>query len=199
MLARHSKGQGTMNGITRRMMMGAGAALAASGTGAFAATGPATAWSFSFPSLDGGTLDFGASRGRVLLVVNTASFCGYTYQYEGLEKLHRDVGPRGLTVIGIPSQDFGQESADNHTVKTFCDATFGVEFPMTSIMHVRGPGANPFHAWVRQVRAWEPQWNFNKVLIGRDGLIKATYGAPVEPGAPALMTPLEAELNRPTA
>ncbi len=184
-----------MTGMTRRMALATAAALAATA----AAPAPKAAWDFSFPSLDGGTLDFAALRGRVLLVVNTASFCGFTYQYEGLEKLHRDISPRGLTVIGIPSQDFNQESASNAAVKEFCDATFGVQFPMTEIMHVRGPAANPFHAWVKQVANWEPAWNFNKVLIGRDGLIKGTYGSGVEPGAAALMTPLTAELGRPTA
>ena len=103
--------------------------------------------------------------------MNTASFCGYTYQYEGLEKLHEAGSPRGLTVIGVPSQDFNQESADNKTVKTFCEATFGVEFPMAGIAHVRGADAAPFYAWVREQRRWEPNWNFNKVLIGRDGHI----------------------------
>ncbi len=185
-----------MAGITRRMVLGTGAALAGMGAAPGAAD---SAFGFSFPSLDGGTLDFGTLRGRVLLVVNTASFCGFTYQYEGLEKLHRELTPRGLTVIGIPSQDFNQESASNAAVKSFCDATFGVEFPMTEIMHVRGPAANPFHAWVRQARNWEPEWNFNKVLIGRDGQIKATFRSGTEPGSPALMTPLDAELNRPTA
>ena len=75
----------------------------------------------------------------MLLVANTASFCGYTYQYDGLEKLHQAAAPRGLTVIGVPSRDFNQESADNTTVKTFCETKFGVEFPMTGISHVRGP------------------------------------------------------------
>ncbi|HEY4172279.1 MAG TPA: glutathione peroxidase, partial [Rhodopila sp.] len=79
------------------------------------------AWAFSFPSIDGGTLDLNAFRGRVLLVTNTASFCGYTYQYDGLEKLHTAKSAAGLTVIGVPSQDFNQESPDNATVKTFCE------------------------------------------------------------------------------
>jgi glutathione peroxidase len=181
--------------ITRRAILGATLAVATTGK-ASAAT---TAWDFRFPSLDGGDLDFATFRGRVLLVVNTASFCGFTYQYAGLEKLHHDVSPRGLTVIGIPSQDFNQESATNEAVKTFCDATFGVQFPMTGIAHVRGPAANPFHAWVREIRQWEPDWNFNKVLIGRDGQIKATYRSMVEPGGPTLMPAIEAELNRPSA
>ena len=111
------------------------------------------AWDFGFPSIEEGRLDFAAFKGRVLLVTNTASFCGYTYQYEGLEKLHKAASPRGLTVIGVPSQDFNQESADNKTVKTFCETTFGVEFPMAGIAHVRGSEAAPFYAWVRETEA----------------------------------------------
>jgi glutathione peroxidase len=112
---------------TRRLVL-----VAAIG-GCMAANRETLAWDFGFPSIDEGRLEFSAFRGRVLLVANTASFCGYTYQYEGLETLHRTASARGLTVIGVPSQDFNQESADNKTVKTFCDATFGVEFPMAGI------------------------------------------------------------------
>lgn len=177
--------------LPRRTILGA--ALA---TGLAAAPDDsATAWRFRFPSLDGGTLDFASFRGKVLLVVNTASFCGFTYQYEALEKLHRDLGPRGLVVIGVPSQDFNQESDDNATVKQFCELTYGVEFPMVEISHVRGGQAMPFYAWVRQVRDWQPDWNFNKVLIGRDGLIKSTYRSAAEPRSPALLGAIEAELS----
>jgi glutathione peroxidase len=179
-----------MTPITRRSLLGA--ALVA---GVAAAPEPdGTAWDFKFASLDGGTLDFGAFRGHVLLVANTASFCGFTYQYEGLEKLQRDLSSRGLVVIGVPSQDFGQESAENGKVKEFCELTYGVEFPMTEIAHVRGEEAMPFYAWVRRVRNWQPAWNFSKVLIGRDGRIKGTYGSKVEPTSPELLQAIEAEL-----
>ncbi len=182
--------------IKRRTLLGA---ALASGVAAAPADAPAedAIWNFSFPSLDGGPLDFGAFRGRVLLVANTASFCGYTYQYEALEKLHRDLGPRGMTVIGVPSQDFNQESDSNAAVKQFCELTYGVEFPMTEISHVRGPAAMPFYAWVRRMRGWEPDWNFNKVLIGRDGAIKGAYRSGVEPGSKTLTEAIEAELVRP--
>lgn len=183
-----------MTPIPRRTLL---ATALAAGTAA-APADPTTAWTFKFPSLDGGMLDFGALRGRVLLVANTASFCGFTYQYEGLEKLQRDLSPRGLAVIGVPSQDFGQESDANGTVKAFCELTYGVEFPMTEIAHVRGPDAMPFYAWVRRERDWQPDWNFNKVLIGRDGRIMATYRSATEPSSPELLQAIEAELARPT-
>ena len=139
------------------------------------------AWNFSFPGIDGRQLDFGAFQGRVLVVANTASFCGYTYQYEGLEKLHRAEAGRGLTVVGIPSRDFNQESPDNGSVKAFCEANFGVDFPLSGIAHVRGAQAAPFYAWVRGETGWEPNWNFNKVLIGRDGRVAGTFGSGDEP------------------
>ena len=175
---------------TRRMVL-----AAAIGVG-MAADKDILAWDFGFPAIEGGRLDFSPLKGRVLLVTNTASFCGYTYQYEGLEKLHKAAEPRGLTVVGVPSQDFNQESADNKTVKTFCDATFGVEFPMAGIAHVRGAQAAPFYAWVRAQRNWEPAWNFNKVLIARDGHIAGTFGSGDEPGGAKLSQAIEAELTK---
>jgi glutathione peroxidase len=175
---------------TRRMML-----AAAMGVG-MAANNETLAWDFEFSSIDEGRLNLAAFKGRVLLVTNTASFCGYTYQYEGLEKLHATASPRGLTVIGVPSRDFNQESADNKTVKTFCESTFGVEFPMTGIVHVRGPQAVPFYAWVREQKNWEPSWNFNKVLIGRDGHIGGLFGAGDEPDGPKLSQAIAAELSK---
>lgn len=178
-----------MTELPRRTLLAAAVA-----SGLAAAPDDATAWRFRFPSLDGGTLDFAAFRGKVMLVVNTASFCGFTYQYEALEKLYRDLGPRGLVVVGIPSQDFNQESDSNAEVKQFCELTYGVEFPMVEISHVRGEAAMPFYAWVHEQRDWQPNWNFNKVLIGRDGLIKATYRSTAEPRSPELTRAMEAEL-----
>jgi glutathione peroxidase len=176
---------------TRRIVL-----IAALGVG-MAGDKERLAWDFVFPSIDEGTLDFAQFRGRVLLVVNTASFCGYTYQYEGLERLQKKDSQRGLTVIGVPSQDFNQESADNKTVKTFCESTFGVEFPLAGIAHVRGAGAAPFYGWVREQRQWEPSWNFNKVLIGRDGRIAGTFGAGDEPQGAKLTQAIETEIAKP--
>ncbi len=152
------------------------------------------AWSFGFPSIEGGRLDFAALKGRVLLVTNTASFCGYTYQYEAMEKLHTARQAEGLTVIGVPSQDFNQESAENATVKTFCETRFGIDFPLAGVSHVKGPQAAPFYAWVKQMRGWVPSWNFNKVLIGRDGRIAATFGSGDEPDGPAITEAIAAAL-----
>jgi glutathione peroxidase len=173
------------------------AVLAAAG--GFFMTGAAedeTAWSFSFPGIEGGTLTFADYKGRVLLVANTASFCGYTYQYDGLQKLHETKSAAGLTVVGVPSQDFNQESADNGTVKTFCETRFGIDFPLAAVSHVLGPKAAPFYAWVKAQRNWQPSWNFNKVLVGRDGRIIATFDSGDEPDGPAISKALAAALER---
>jgi glutathione peroxidase len=154
------------------------------------------AWDFDFPSIDGGTLAFSDFKGRVLLVANTASFCGYTYQYEGLEKLHAAKSAAGLTVVGVPSQDFNQESADNATVKTFCETRFDIDFPLTAISHVRGAQAAPFYVWVSGQKQWQPSWNFNKVLIGRDGHVAGVFGSGDEPDGGVLARAIDAELAR---
>jgi glutathione peroxidase len=154
------------------------------------------AWAFGFPSIDGGTVNLADFKGRVLLVTNTASFCGYTYQYDGLKKLHAAKSPAGLTVIGVPSQDFNQESADNATVKTFCETRFDIDFPLTGISHVRGARAAPFYSWVDAQKQWQPAWNFNKVLVGRDGRIAGTFGSGDEPDGPALTRAIDTELAR---
>ena len=154
------------------------------------------AWAFQFPSIEGGNLNLADLKGRVLLVANTASFCGYTYQYEGLEKLHATKSAAGLTVIGVPSRDFNQEYADNATVKTFCETRFDIGFPLTQISHVTGGHAEPFYAWVKAQRHWQPEWNFNKVLIGRDGRIAGTFGSGEEPDGPTLLGAIDLELAR---
>ena len=160
-------------GVTRRMALAAAGALAAGG----AAPDSGRAWQFKMPSIDDGTLDFAEFRGKVLLVVNTASYCGYTPQYKQLESLHRDLSPRGFAVVGIPSQDFGQEKASNAEVAQFCELTYGVDFPMAGLSHVTGGTAAPFYRWVRAQTRWEPKWNFYKVLVGRDGAIAGTYSS----------------------
>lgn len=177
--------------ITRRSVVLGASALALAAT-----PEAANAWRFEFPSIDEGTLRFADFRGKVLLVVNTASFCSYTPQYRQLEALHRDLGPKGFVVIGVPSQDFGQEKGSNAEVKAFCELTYGVEFPMAGLSKVHGTDAAPFYRWVRDQRRWEPQWNFFKVLIGRDGAIAGTFSASDLPDRGPLRSALDAALSR---
>ena len=180
--------------VSRRLLL---AALLAPSTLAGATTMEQLAWSFTFPDIEGGTLDLAAHRGKVLLVVNTASFCGYTGQYDGLQTLHEARAKDGLVVVGIPSQDFNQESATEAEVKRFCETRFGIDFPMTAILKVRGPEAHPFYRWVRNARGWEPGWNFNKVLVGRDGRVAGVFGAADAPGGSRLSAAIAAALAAP--
>ena len=119
--------------------------------------------------------------GRVLLVVNTASYCGYTPQYEGLEKLHARYASRGFSVLGFPSNDFNQEPKDNKTIAAFCFNTYGVKFPMFAKTSVTGPAANPLFSEISRAAGQPPKWNFSKYLIDRDGRVVANFPSEVEP------------------
>lgn len=132
--------------------------------------------------------------GKVVLVVNTASYCGYTKQYEGLEKLNAKYGPRGLVVLGFPSNDFKQESANAKEIADLCYNTYGVKFPMFSTTVVTGPNANPLHASLAKLTGKEPKWNFTKYLIGRDGKVIEHFPSKVAPEDPALVSKIEAAL-----
>jgi glutathione peroxidase len=132
--------------------------------------------------------------GKVLLVVNTASYCGFTPQYEGLEKLHARYRERGLVVLGFPSNDFAQEKSSNKEIADFCENTFGVKFPMFGKSAVRGNDANPLFKQLAAQTGKSPGWNFNKYLIGRDGKVLAHYGSSTRPDDPALVRLLEQQL-----
>ncbi|WP_332826069.1 glutathione peroxidase [Ramlibacter sp.] len=133
-------------------------------------------------------------RGKVLLVVNTASFCGFTPQYEGLEKLHARYKDRGLVVLGFPSNDFAQEASTNKEIADFCENTFGVKFPMFGKTAVRGSDANPLFRELAAQTGRAPLWNFHKYLIGRDGKAVASYTSLTKPDDAALLKTLEQQL-----
>ncbi|MCA1245411.1 glutathione peroxidase [Massilia sp. MS-15] len=133
--------------------------------------------------------------GKVVLVVNTASYCGFTKQYEGLEKLYAKYGGRGLVVLGFPSNDFGkQEPGSAKEIADFCFNTYGVKFPMFAKSSVTGPEANPLHASLAQATGQAPKWNFTKYLIGRDGKVLAHFPSKVTPEDPALVGRIEQAL-----
>jgi glutathione peroxidase len=150
---------------------------------------------YIFPSIDGGTIDLDDYRGQPVLVVNTASMCGFTPQYDDLQVLYDTYKDRGLVVLAVPSDDFAQELAENDEVKTFCAVNFGLTIPMTTITPVTGGGAHPFYAMLRETYGFEPGWNFNKVLIGPDGGLIDTWGSVTNPTATAITRPIEALLN----
>ncbi len=133
-------------------------------------------------------------RGKTLLVVNTASYCGFTDQYKDLEALYQQYQSRGLVVLGFPSNDFSQEPGSNQAVAEFCSNTYSVKFPMFGKSHVRGANANPlFKALARQAEA--PSWNFHKYLIGPDGRLVRSYASAVSPLSRAVRADIEGLLN----
>jgi glutathione peroxidase len=135
--------------------------------------------------------------GRVVLVVNTASYCGYTYQYERLEALYAKYRDKGLTVLGFPSNDFEQEPGNSKQIADFCYNTYGVKFPMFSKTAVVGPGASPLYTWLTEQTKQPPKWNFHKYLLDRSGRVAAVYPSKVEPGDPALTKRIDALLAEP--
>lgn len=132
--------------------------------------------------------------GKVVLVVNTASYCGFTKQYEGLEKLYAKYSPRGLVVLGFPSNDFKQESASAKEIADLCYNTYGVKFPMFAPTAVSGAAANPLHAALAKQTGKEPKWNFAKYLIGRDGKVIEHFPSKVTPEDPQLVGKVEQAL-----
>ena len=161
--------------------------------GAPALAQTADAFGFDFEAIEGGALPLSQFRGRVMLVVNTASFCGFTPQYAALQKLHERHEARGLTVIGVPSTDFNQESTDARRVREFCDAMFGITFPITAINRVRGANAHPFFAWAAR-EAGPVRWNFHKYLVSRDGRRVQGFSTQTTPDSPAMTRAVEAAL-----
>jgi glutathione peroxidase len=133
--------------------------------------------------------------GKVLLVVNTASYCGYTPQYQGLEDLYAKYRGRGLVVLGFPSNDFEQEKASNKEIAEFCENTFGVKFPMFGASSVRGARANALFRQLAARTGKEPQWNFNKYLVARDGSVVGYFPSEVTPGDPQFVRRIEALLG----
>jgi glutathione peroxidase len=133
--------------------------------------------------------------GKVVLVVNTASYCGFTNQYEGLEKMYAKYGKQGLVVLGFPSNDFGkQEPGNSKEIADFCYNTYGVKFPMFSKSSVTGAAANPLHASLIKQTGKEPKWNFTKYLIGRDGKVLEYFPSKVTPEDKQMVTKIEQAL-----
>jgi glutathione peroxidase len=142
-----------------------------------------TAYAFSFPALDGGDLRLAEYTGRPLVIVNTASLCGYTPQYAGLQQLWTEFEGRGLMMIGVPSNDFGgQEPGGPTEIAETAQHQYGVTFPIAAKTVVKGPNAHPFYRWAAEARPRDvPHWNFHKYLIGRDGYIAEVFPETVEP------------------
>jgi len=180
--------------------------LTISGAGALAALGPhraqatamsrVTAYAFTFKGLDGAEIPLASYAGHPILLVNTASLCGYTPQYTGLQALWTRYRAQGLLVLGVPSNDFGgQEPGGAREIIKTAHEEYHVSFPLTEKVAVKGADAHPFYKWAAAARPLEaPRWNFHKYLIGRDGRLKAAFTSAVEPNDPRLIVAVEQEL-----
>ena len=128
---------------------------------------------------------------QVVLVVNVASRCGYTYQYSSLQKLYEDYKDNGFVVLGVPSRDFMREYSDEGDVAEFCSTEYGVDFPMFATSKVRGTKANPLYKKLIAQSGVSPSWNFNKYLVSREGKVISTFGSRVKPDSPELISKIE--------
>lgn len=156
-----------------------------------------TAYDFTLTTLDGKPLPLAQFKGKLMLVVNTASQCGYTPQYEGLEALWQKYKDRDVVVIGVPSNDFGaQEPGTADEIAQFCKLNYGVSFPMAAKAVVKGAKADPFYQWAGKQAGPEgqPKWNFHKYLIGKDGRFLGWFSTQAQPDGPKITAAIEQAL-----
>jgi glutathione peroxidase len=154
---------------------------------------------FEFTAINGKPMPLSQYSGKVLLVVNTASECGFTPQYEGLQALWQKYREQGLVVIGVPSNDFGgQEPGNAEQIQGFCKGQYGVTFPLTEKYPVKGVAAHPFYKWAESIAGKKntPMWNFHKYLIGRDGRLLAWFPTATAPGSKLVTQAIESELAK---
>lgn len=187
-------------GFRKRSMLFALMTLIA---GPAAAADPATsAHDFSFTAIEGGALPLAQYRGKVVLLVNTASQCGFTPQYADLQEVWERYRERGLVVLGVPSNDFGgQEPGSEAEIKQFCEVNFNVDFPLTTKEHVVGDDAHPFYRWAAESLGFaaKPRWNFHKYLIGPEGELADWFSTTTAPTAPKVTRAIEAQLAKAAA
>ena len=154
----------------------------------------ASAHDFNFTTIDGKPLPMKSYAGKVVLVVNVASFCGFTPQYKELQKLHESYGPKGLVVLGVPSNDFGaQEPKTEPEIAKFCETNYGVTFPMTAKQKVVGADAHGLYQWISGEggEAVAPKWNFHKYLIDKTGKLVGSWPSRVSPTSPEITSQID--------
>ena len=162
-----------------------------------AAALPTSFYGFKTTTLEGKPADLSSYKGKVVLVVNTASQCGLTKQYTGLEKLHEDLSGKGFSVLGFPSNDFGgQEPGTPAEIRDFCDTKYHVTFPLFSKVQTKaGEGQSPIYTWLQDQTNQLPRWNFGKYLIGKDGKVVQVFDSKIEPEDPALRSAIDKALG----
>ena len=149
-----------------------------------------------FPSIEGGTIDTEQWKGKPYLVINTASRCGFTKQYAGLQDLYNKYRLKGFGMVVVPSNDFNQELDTDAEVKSFCEINYGINMPMSETMSVRGREAHQFFKDVKAHSGFAPKWNFNKILVSGDGKVVNTWGALTRPMAAKITKAIENELSK---
>ena len=152
------------------------------------------AYDFNFKDIDGSNLSLSEYKGKVIIVVNVASQCGFTKQYEDMQKIWDKYQSKGIVMIGVPSNDFGkQEPGSNEDIKNFCAAKFGISFPMTEKVSVKGSEAHPFYIWAKENhgKSAVPKWNFHKIIIDKNGKVAETFTSITNPSSKKFINTLE--------
>ncbi len=152
-------------------------------------------YDFSFKSIDGKEIQLKDYKNKVVLVVNTASMCGFTKQYDGLQNLYEDYKELGFTILGLPSNSFKQEFNNENQIKDFCETKFNITFPMTKIINVIGEDKHPFYGWLKSTYNVKPRWNFHKFLFNKDGLMVDSFSSLTKPSSDKIKKIIEEELN----
>ena len=152
-----------------------------------------TAYYYEFNSIDGDLIKLSQFKGKVIVVVNVASRCGYTPQYEDLQTLWSEYKSKDLVVLGIPTNNFRQEPGNNKEIKNFCETNFGITFPMTEKISVIGNNSHPFYKWARKDYGIGaiPKWNFHKIIIGKDGKVAETFSSITKPSSKKFIKVIE--------
>ena len=155
-------------------------------------------YDFDFNDLDGSPLNLSEYKNKVIVIVNVASQCGFTNQYEDMQKIWEKYQSRGVIILGVPSNDFGnQEPGSSQEIKNFCEAKFGINFPMTEKVSVKGESAHPFYKWAKKNhgKSAVPKWNFHKIIIGKNGKIVDTFSSITNPSSKKFVKALEKALD----
>ena len=156
------------------------------------------AYNYKFNDLDGSELNLNKFKNKVMVVVNVASQCGFTKQYEDMQKVWENYQNKGVVMLGVPSNDFGkQEPGTSEDIKNFCEAKFGITFPMTEKVSVKGENAHPFYIWARENhgKSTIPKWNFHKIIIGKDGKVLDTFASMTNPSSKKFIKAIEKALD----
>ena len=154
-------------------------------------------YDFEFNGIDGNKIELSNFKNKVLVVVNVASRCGYTPQYEGLQMLWSNYKNKNLVVIGVPTNNFKQEPGNNKQIKDFCETNFGINFPMTEKTNVIGKDAHPFYKWAKKNHGIGaiPKWNFHKIVIGKNGKVIDTFASFTKPTSDKFINLIEKEIK----